>query len=90
MSDLEISRSETLSRADAAALLRSLADALAADGSEVHLQLGDSKLELKVPDEVRAEVEVEVDGDEVELECELTWSTAGRRGRKSRAAAEPA
>jgi amphi-Trp domain-containing protein len=35
---------------------------------------GGATVELRLPDDVRAEFEVEVDGDEVEIELEFTWS----------------
>ena len=70
MSDVEISRAESLTRHEAARRLSALADALAA-GGRVEVELGASTLKLHVPDHVRCEVEVEVDGDEVELELEL-------------------
>jgi len=75
MSDVEISRTESLTRHEAARRLSALADALA-DGGHVEIELGASKVKLHVPDHVRCEVEVEVDGDEVEFEVELKWSTA--------------
>lgn len=75
MSDVEVSRTESLTRHEAARRLAALATALA-DGGRVEVDLGASKLTLHVPDQVRCEVEVEVDGDEVELELELKWSTA--------------
>lgn len=75
MSDVEVSRTETLSRNEAARRLAALAAALA-EGGNVEMELGASKLKLHVPDHVRCEVELEVDGDEVELELELKWSTA--------------
>ena len=75
MSDVEVSRTESLTRHEAARRLSALAAALA-DGGRVEVELGASKLTLHVPDHVECEVEVEVDGDEVELELELKWSTA--------------
>jgi amphi-Trp domain-containing protein len=75
MSDVEISRKESLTRNEAAHRLSALADALAA-GGHVEVELGASTVKLHVPDHVRCEVEVEVDGDEVELEVEFKWSTA--------------
>jgi amphi-Trp domain-containing protein len=75
MSDVEISRKESLTRHEAARRLSALADALGA-GGHVEVELGASTVKLHVPDHVRCEVEVEVDGDEVELELELKWSTA--------------
>jgi len=80
VSDVEVSRTESLTRQEAAQRLSALATALA-EGGHVKVQLGASTLKLHVPDHVRCEVEVEVDGDEVELELELKWSTV---------AAEPA
>lgn len=75
MSDIEVSRTESLTRHEAADWLSALAAALG-DGGEVKVELGASKLKLHVPEHVRCEVEVEVDGDEVELEVELKWSTS--------------
>lgn len=60
-------------RAEAAALLRELADSLAADG-EVELEHEGWELKFKVPDEVEFGVEVEVGKDETELEIEIKWS----------------
>ncbi|GAA1272156.1 hypothetical protein GCM10009609_39110 [Pseudonocardia aurantiaca] len=89
MSDVEISRTESLTRQQAARLLSALADALSADG-KVEVELGSSTLKLHVPDNIQCEVEVEVDGDEVELEVELTWSTASAATVNSAAAVQPA
>jgi amphi-Trp domain-containing protein len=75
VSDVEVSRTETLTRHEAARRLSALAAALD-DGGRVEVELGASKLTLHVPDHVECEVEVEVDGDEVELEVELKWSLA--------------
>jgi amphi-Trp domain-containing protein len=75
MSDVEISRTESLTRHQAAKRLAALAAALGDDG-HVEVELGASTVKLHVPDHVRCEVEVEVDGDEVEFEVELKWSTA--------------
>src|ERR687896_323898 len=81
MSDVEISRKESLTRHEAASRLA----ALAGDG-HVEVELGASTVKLNVPEHVRCEVEVEVDGDEVELELEFKWSTAPG---KPEPAAEP-
>jgi amphi-Trp domain-containing protein len=75
VSDVEVKRTESLTRQQAAERLSAMATALA-DGGHVKVQLGASTLKLHVPDHVRCEVEVEVDGDEVELEVELKWSRA--------------
>lgn len=88
MSDVEVSRTETLTRQQAAEMLSALATALC-DGAEVEVQLGASTLRLHVPDQLRYEVGVEVDGDEVELEVELTWSTAKPAAAATKPAAAP-
>jgi amphi-Trp domain-containing protein len=75
MSDVEISRTEAVTRHQAANRLAALAAALRDDGY-VEVELGASTLKLHVPDHLSCEVEVEVDGDEVELEVELKWSIA--------------
>jgi amphi-Trp domain-containing protein len=77
VSDLELERKESLSRAEAAKRLSTFAEALAA-GGKVELDLGGTSLSLHVADDVRMEFEVEVKGDEIEVEMELTWSTAPR------------
>jgi amphi-Trp domain-containing protein len=83
MPDIEFSRAHSLSRADAAKLLATVAESLGAGESDVHLQLGDAKVKLRVPEKVR----VEVERDEVELEIELKWSfgtpTTSRRAAAS-------
>ena len=88
MSDVEVSRTEALTREEAAQRLSALATALA-EGGHVKVQLGASTLKLHVPDHVRCEVEVEVevDGDEVELELELKWSMAAAPGEPAEPAA---
>ena len=67
----EIDESRRLSREDAAARLRDLADALAKNNS-VEFERGGNRITVRVPDEVNLKVEVEL-GDENELEIELTW-----------------
>ncbi|GEL19771.1 amphi-Trp domain-containing protein [Pseudonocardia asaccharolytica] len=89
MSDVEVSRTESLTRREAAERLSALAAALA-DGGDMKVELGASTLKLRVPDHVRCEVEVEVDGDEVELEIELTWSTAPAAQARTRTAKDTA
>ena len=60
-------------RAEAAALLRELADSLEGDG-EVELEHGGWELKFQVPEEVEFGVELEVEEDETELEIEIKWS----------------
>jgi amphi-Trp domain-containing protein len=86
MSDIEFSRSQSLSRADAAKLFAALAESLGGGESDVELHLGDTKIKLRVPDKVRTEVEVEVERDEVELEIELKWSFGGHASSRKPAA----
>lgn len=88
MSDVEVKRTETLTRHEAAGRLAALAAALA-EGGRVEVALGDSVLKLHVPEHVRCEVELEVDGDEVELELEMKWSTDHQDAPPARAAEPP-
>lgn len=78
MADVKLERKETLSRHEAAQWLSVLSKAFAR-GGDVTLPLGAGTVELRLPEQVRAEFEVEVTGDEVEIELEFTWSTAGSR-----------
>jgi amphi-Trp domain-containing protein len=89
MSDVEVSRTESLTRNEAAHLLSTMAAALVDDG-HVEVELGASTLKLHVPEHVRCEVEVEVDGDEVELEVELKWSTSTESASTESASTESA
>ena len=84
MSDLELKRKESLTKAEVAKRLSAFAKALAA-GGDVELEMGDTSMSLRVPDDVRVEFEVEVDGDEIEVEIELKWSTSSAAGRAERA-----
>ena len=68
MADVEFTRTETLTREETAKLLATLAEALSAGNGRAKLSLGDTRIELHVPERLQTEVEVEVDGDEVELE----------------------
>jgi amphi-Trp domain-containing protein len=67
----EIDDTQRMSREDAAARLRALADALARNNS-IEFQRGGNRITVRVPDEVNLKVEVEL-GDDNELEIELTW-----------------
>ena len=71
-------------RNDAAELLRSLADSLAAGDDEVEIEHGGWELKLKVPKEVGIGVELEVEDGETELEIELKWSSGGRAAAKKK------
>ncbi|WP_204163721.1 amphi-Trp domain-containing protein [Nocardioides solisilvae] len=69
---LEIDETGRMSREEAAAKLRALADALARHNS-VEMVKNGHRITVEVPDEVQLKVEVEIGGDENELEIELTW-----------------
>jgi len=69
---IEIADKERLSREDAAARLRALADALAKN-NEVVFERGGMRITVHVPDEVDLKLEVEVGDEESELEVELSW-----------------
>ncbi len=69
---MEITEKERLSRKDAAARLRSLADALAKK-NDVEFERGGMNLKVRVPDEVDFKLEIEIEDDEIELEVELKW-----------------
>ena len=63
---------ERLSREDAAARLRALADALAKN-NEVEFERGGLRFKVHVPDEVDFKLEIEIEDEERELEVELRW-----------------
>ncbi|MCY4725239.1 amphi-Trp domain-containing protein [Nocardioides sp. STR2] len=67
----EMDETQTMSREEAAARLRALADSLAKHNS-VEFSREGGRVTVAVPDEVRLKVEVEL-GDDNEIEIELTW-----------------
>lgn len=69
---LEIENERTLSREDAAAWLRDLADQLARN-NQLQFRQDGLKYTVRVPAEVTMEVEMEVEGDGAKLEVELHW-----------------
>ena len=69
---IEISEKERLSREDAAARLRVIADMLSRH-NDVEFERGGLKFKVHVPDEVELKLELEIGDDENELEIELTW-----------------
>ncbi|MFE7277964.1 amphi-Trp domain-containing protein [Streptomyces sp. NPDC057623] len=75
MSDLKFEQKRSLSRLEAADQLAVLAAALR-QGGDAELELEPWTLSLRIPDDLRSEIEVEVGDGEIELEIELKWSTA--------------
>ncbi|MGW4543941.1 amphi-Trp domain-containing protein [Streptomyces chartreusis] len=82
MKDLKFEQKRSLSRQEAADQLTALADALR-EGGEAELELGAATLSLRIPDDLRSEVEVEIGGGEIELEIEFKWPTASTRAASS-------
>lgn len=72
MEIVEVSERERLSREDAAARLRALADMLARH-NDIEFERGGMRFKVRVPDEVDFKLEVEIGDDEREIEIELTW-----------------
>ena len=67
----EMDETQIMTREEAAARLRALADSLAKHNS-VEFSREGGRVTVAVPDEVRLKVEVEL-GDDNEIEIELTW-----------------
>lgn len=72
MDIFEVETKERLSREDAAARLRDLADMLSRH-NDVEFERGGMRFTVHVPDEVQMKIELEIESDERELEIELTW-----------------
>jgi amphi-Trp domain-containing protein len=68
----ELKNKTALSREQAAARLRAIADELAS-GNDVVIEREDMRLVAHVPDQVNLKVEFEIEDDGTELEIELTW-----------------
>ena len=68
---LEIESEEPMSREEAAAVLRRLADSLARH-NEVEFVRSGTRFRIDVPDQVTVELEIEI-GDESSLEVEIKW-----------------
>ena len=71
---LELQQKQQLSREEAAARLRAIADELAS-GNDVVFESEGMRIVGKVPDDVRLKLEFEIGADETEFEIELTWAT---------------
>lgn len=70
---IEFEWEQKVKRAEAAALLRELADSLASDG-QLKVERAGFELKADIPNELEIGIEVEVEDDETELEIELKWS----------------
>ncbi len=68
---LEVEETYTLSREEAAAKLRELADQLARH-NQVEFVRGGTRFSVRVPDQVELSFEIEI-GESTELEFELKW-----------------
>ena len=69
---LELKEKVSLSRENAAARLREIADELAS-GNDIVLERDHLRFVAKVPDRVELKIEFEVEDDGSEFEIELTW-----------------
>jgi amphi-Trp domain-containing protein len=69
---IEFEEEHQLSREEAAALLRTLADSLARHNSLEFLK-GGIRYTVEVPDRVEVEVELEIGEDGSSLEIEINW-----------------
>ena len=87
MKDLKFEQKTSLSRVEAADQLSALAAALR-EGGDAELELGPGTLSLRIPEDLRGEMEVEVGDGEIELEIEFKWPTAQTRTAPSQTAAD--
>lgn len=78
MTDLKYEQKRSLSRLEAAEQLTALAATLR-QGGDAELEFGTGRLSLRIPDDLRSEIEVEVGDGEIELEIEFKWPTAPSR-----------
>ncbi|MGB0094632.1 MAG: amphi-Trp domain-containing protein [Solirubrobacteraceae bacterium] len=69
---MELKEKTTLSREEAAARLRAIADDLASNNSVV-IEREHIRFVAHVPDQVNLKLEFEIEDDGTELEIELTW-----------------
>ncbi|MGW2520927.1 amphi-Trp domain-containing protein [Streptomyces sp. NPDC001617] len=88
MKDFKFEQKSSLSRMEAADRLAALAAALK-EGGEAEFELGPGTLSLRIPDDLRSEIEVEVGDGEIELEIEFKWPTAPARKASARTVAGP-
>ncbi|WP_121711247.1 amphi-Trp domain-containing protein [Streptomyces sp. E5N91] len=82
--DLEFGLKRSLSRLEVAEQLTALA-AVLREGGDAETELSPGTLSLRVPDDLRSEIEVEIGDGEIELVIELKWPTPTPRTEPSRA-----
>ncbi|MFJ4469454.1 amphi-Trp domain-containing protein [Streptomyces sp. NPDC089424] len=87
MKDLKFEQKRSLSREEAADQLTALAEALR-EGGDAELELSPGTLSLRIPDDLRSEIEVEIGSGEIELEIEFKWPAATTRAAPSRAGSD--
>ncbi|MFF3374639.1 amphi-Trp domain-containing protein [Streptomyces sp. NPDC002680] len=78
MKDLKFEQKRSMSRLEAADQLTALAAALR-EGGEAEVELGFGTLSLRIPDDLRGEIEVEIGDGEIELEVEFKWPATKRK-----------
>jgi amphi-Trp domain-containing protein len=86
--DLKFEQKGSLTRIEAADQLSALAAALR-HGGHAELDLGPGTLGLRIPDDMRTELEVEVSDGHIEVEIELKWPTAQADAPESVVAESP-
>ena len=69
---MEVTERQRMSREDAAARLRELADMLARH-NDVEFERGGMRFKVHVPDEVDFKLEIEIEDDGCEVEIEIKW-----------------
>ncbi|MFD3775351.1 amphi-Trp domain-containing protein [Streptomyces sp. NPDC058612] len=87
MKDLKFEQKRSLSRLEAADQLTALATMLR-KGGHAELELGAATLSLRIPDDLRGEIEIEVGDGEIELEIEFKWPTAPGRAASPQAVSD--
>ncbi|MER5777679.1 amphi-Trp domain-containing protein [Streptomyces sp. NPDC002039] len=86
MNDIKFEQKRSLTRLEAADQLTALA-AVLREGGDAELEFGTGTVSLRVPDELRGELEIEMDEGWVELEIEFRWPVASSRTAPSPAVA---
>jgi len=72
MDIFEVEQKETLSREEAAARLRKIADMLS-QHNDLDFERDGMHFTVHIPDEVQLKLELEIESDEREFEIEMKW-----------------